>query len=193
MFAETPPTLHAVSELPPPAPPAPAIPVGPTSAPPVARTFATPWRVMLVVTWGAVILAFAAVWKTSEELGIGTWWLGTRSNPSMALVRLVPFVIAAVPTVAVSYNVRWAWWASLGGSLGLMVVALPDFSRSAGLAVVELVIAAAALLVTACSWTGRFPATGPAADVARAGDAQDAGPLPAPSPVDAAAGPPLER
>jgi hypothetical protein len=116
----------------------------------------TPWRLMLVVCWTAVLLACAAVWKTSEELGLGTWWLGTRSEPSAQIVRLLPFAVAAVAGVAAAYNLRWAWWASLGAALGLVAWSIPDFSRSTGLALVELVVGLAALVVTAGAWTGRY-------------------------------------
>ena len=118
-------------------------------------SFTTPWRVVVVATWVMVIIAYAAVWKTSEELGIGMWWLGTRSDPSMALIRLLPFAVAAVPAVAAAYNLPWSWWASLGAAAVLLLVAVPDFSRSTGLALLELAIALAALLVTASAWTGR--------------------------------------
>ena len=139
-----------------------------STADPVRRampvgTFTTPWRVVMIATWALVILAYAAVWKTSEELGIGTWWLGTRSDPSMAVLRLLPFAVAAVPAVAVAYNVARAWWASLGAGTVLLAIAIPDFSRSTGLALLELAIALAALLVTASARTGRFRAP-PAAE-----------------------------
>ncbi len=111
---------------------------------------------MLVICWTAVLLAEAAVWKTSEELGIGTWWLGTRSEPSSQIVRLLPFAIAAAAGVAAAYNLRRAWWASLAAALALVAFSLPDFSRSTGLALVELVIGLAALVVTAAAWTGRY-------------------------------------
>jgi hypothetical protein len=145
-----------VSELPPPAPqvaPAAPSPVVATGRP---GTLSTPWRLVLVICWTAVILAQAAVWKTSEELGIGTWWLGTRSEPTNQIVRLLPFAIAAAAGVAAAYNLRRAWWASLAAALALVAFSLPDFSRSTGLALVELVIGLAALVVTAAAWTGRY-------------------------------------
>ncbi len=50
---------------------------------------------MVVTTWVGVFVAYMAVWKASEEIGIATWWLGPRSDPQPLVVRLVPFIVAS--------------------------------------------------------------------------------------------------
>jgi hypothetical protein len=115
-----------------------------------------PWHVATVVTWIGVFLAYMAVWKASDEIGLATWWLGPRSSPQPIAVRLIPFVITAAAGICASYNVRRMPWIGVGGSVALAIVAVPDLSRSTTLAIVEFTIAAAALIVSAASFTGTY-------------------------------------
>ena len=111
-----------------------------------------------MAAWILVLLAYMAVWKASEEIGIATWWLGPRSNPQPMLVRLVPFVVTAVFGAVASFPVRHLPWISLGGAGVLALISLPDFGRVTGLAVVELAIAGAVALVSLVALTGRYGA-----------------------------------
>jgi hypothetical protein len=110
----------------------------------------------VVVTWVGVLLAYMAVWKASEELGIATWWLGPRSNPQPLVIRLVPFLLAAVFAILAGYNVRRLPLIGLVGAVLLAAIALPDLSRSTGLAIVEFAIAASVMLVSAAAFTGMY-------------------------------------
>ena len=116
------------------------------------------WRAAVLATWILVFLAYMAVWKASEEIGIATWWLGPRSNPQPLPVRLVPFVVTAAFGALASFPVRHLPWVSLGGAGALALVALPDFGRVTGLAVVELAVAGAVALVSLAALTGRYRA-----------------------------------
>ena len=109
---------------------------------------------MVVTAWVGVFVAYMAVWKASQEIGIGTWWLGPRSNPQPLVVRLVPFVVAAVVVILASYNVRRLPLIGMVGAVVLAGIAVPDLSRSTGLATIEFAIAGAAMLVSAASSTG---------------------------------------
>ena len=111
---------------------------------------------IVVATWVGVFVAYMAVWKASDELGIATWWLGPRSGPQPFVVRMIPFVVAATFGILASYNVRRMPVFGLVGSLLLAAIAVPDLSRSTGLAVIEFAIAGAALLVSAASFTGTY-------------------------------------
>ena len=124
----------------------------------------TPWRTALVATWVGAFLAYMAVWKASEEIGIGTWWLGPRSDPQPVLVRLIPFSVIAVVGILAAYNVRRMPWISLGGSVVLALIAVPDLSRSVGLATIEFAIAGAVAVVSIASSTGTYRAAKPNAD-----------------------------
>lgn len=110
------------------------------------------------MTWIGAFLAYMAVWKTSEELGLGTWWLGPRSNPQPVVVRIIPFAVIAVFGILATYNVRRLSWISLGGAAVLALIAVPDLSRSTGIATIEFTIAAAVALVSLASLTGTYRA-----------------------------------
>jgi hypothetical protein len=118
----------------------------------------------MIATWAGAFLAYMAVWKTSEEIGIGTWWLGPRSDPQPVLVRLIPFFVTAVFGILASYNVPRVPWISLGGSVVLALIAVPDLSRSVGLATIEFAIAGAVAVVSLASLTGTSRAAKPDVD-----------------------------
>jgi hypothetical protein len=111
---------------------------------------------MVVATWVCVFVAYSAVWKASEELGLATWWLGPRANPQPLIVRLVPFLVAATFGVLATYNVRRMPAIGLVGAAVLAAIAVPDLSRSTGLATIEFAIAGAVALVSAASFTGTY-------------------------------------
>lgn len=112
----------------------------------------------MILTWVGAFLAFMAVWKASDELGIATWWLGPRSNPQPLLVRLVPFGVCAVFGILASLHVRrLPWWSLLGAAL-LAAIAVPDLSRITGLAITEFVIAGAVAVVSLAALTGMYRA-----------------------------------
>ena len=122
------------------------------------------WRIAVIVTWVGAFLAYLAVWKASEEIGIATWWLGPSSQPEPMYIRLIPFAVVAVFGILASYNVRRLPWISLAGSGVLALIAIPDLSRSTGLAAIEFAIAAAVALVSLGSFTGMYRAAAPDAD-----------------------------
>jgi hypothetical protein len=124
------------------------------------------WRILLTLGWVGVFLAFAAVWKASEEIGIATWWLGPRSAPQPVVVRLLPFALAIAIGAFVAGNLRAAVWGSLAGSGLVAVIAAFDVSRSGGLALIEFAIAASIALVTLGALGGRYVARPGAATVA---------------------------
>ena len=111
---------------------------------------------MLLATWVGVFVAYLAVWKASEELGIATWWLGPRTSPQPVFIRLIPFLVAAVFGILASYNVRRVPVFGLVGAVLLAAIAIPDLPRSTGLAVIEFAIAGAVLLVSLASFTGSY-------------------------------------
>jgi hypothetical protein len=120
----------------------------------------TTWRSITVVAWMGVFVAYLAVWKASVEIGLSTWWLGARSDPQPLVIQLVPLFVAALFGILASYNVRRLPWLGLVGAVALLAIAVPDFSRSVGLAMVEVAIALAVALVAVASFTGVYPAPG---------------------------------
>ena len=122
------------------------------------------WRIAVILTWVGAFLAYLAVWKASEEIGIATWWLGPRSHPQPIPIRLIPFAVVAVFGMLAGSNLRRLPWISLAGSGVLALIAVPDLSRSGGLAAIEFAIAGAVALVSLGSFTGMYRAAASDAD-----------------------------
>jgi len=127
------------------------------------------WRAFTIATWVAVFFAFAAVWKASEEIGIGTWWLGSRSQPTLVLIRLIPFALAVTIALLATYNVGRLPWVSAAGAVAVAVIGIFDFQWSVGIASVELGIAGGALLVALGSLSGRYRRPPPTSEEVAAG------------------------
>ena len=119
------------------------------------------WRIIMIATWVVVFVAFAGVWKASEEVGIGTWWLGSRSQPTPVPVRMIPFAASIVVALLISYNVRRLPFVGLAAAVGVALLAVFDFRWSTGIAMVELGIAFGAFLVALGSLGGRYRAGEP--------------------------------
>ena len=134
---------------------------------------------MVGAAWVAAFFAFASVWKASEEIGIGTWWLGPRSQKQPTFIRIVPFALCILVIVVAMYNVRRLSLVSTLASLGVAAIAAGDISRSGGLAAVEFAIALAVLLVSMASLTGNRHGT--PTDAPRSPDLAPGDPLPPPT------------
>lgn len=122
------------------------------------------WRIIIVVTWIAVVLAFAAVWNASVQLGLSTWWLGPRGEPKARWVQVSPFVAPVLMVLGTINHIRWLGWWGLGASAVLSVYAIVDFGRVSSIAVAELLIAGLAAAVSIASLTGTYRADPAAAN-----------------------------
>lgn len=117
---------------------------------------------MLGLGWIAAFFAYAGVWQASVQIGIGTWWIGPRAQPSPLPIRLVPFVLCLAVSLLVVYNVRWVVRWSAIGVVGAAAVSIPDFSRTVGLGSAEALIAVMLGIITLSALSGRYrvlPAT----------------------------------
>ncbi len=121
------------------------------------------WRVALVASWVGVFVAYLAVWKASEEMGLHTWWLGPRADPQPLVVRSIPFAVAVVMGTVAASQLRRLPLIGLGGAVVLAAIAVPDLPIAVGLALVEFTIAASVALVALASFTGLYRAA-PGAD-----------------------------
>jgi hypothetical protein len=148
----------AAPALPPPPAPPPAPAPEPVAAAPVAGQLTNGWRLVTALGWAFVIVAYGAVWKTSYELGLSTWWLGPFGDPAPAFVTMLPFVAPLVMVLLALNNSRWLPWAGLGAALALAVIAVFDLSLVPRLAIVELAIAAAGALLAVAGFAGRYRA-----------------------------------
>jgi hypothetical protein len=107
-------------------------------------------------TWIAVIVAFAAVWNTSVQLGLSTWWLGARAEPQSPIVRLSPFLAPLLMAIAAFANVRRLALLGIAAAAITAMFGIGDLRRVPGLATVELLIAGLAMAVSLASLTGTY-------------------------------------
>lgn len=148
------------------------------------------WRLLVGAAWVAAFFAYSAVWQASVQIGIGTWWLGPRAQPTNMLVRVLPFVLCIAMALCALYNVTRLLRVSMLGVALAALISVPDFSRSVGLGVAELVIACLVGLVVAAAATGRYriaPVTSEHADASPTTPAPVTAPSTAPvaAPTDA--------
>lgn len=128
----------------------------PHPRPPRPGELSPGWRAVTAGTWIAVLVGLAAVWNTSVQLGLSTWWLGARADPQPAVVKFAPFVAPVLMLLATVNQVRWLGWYGLAAAAAVGGIAAGDVGRVTPLAVVELAIAGAAALVSIASFTGTY-------------------------------------
>ena len=124
--------------------------------PPRSGELSSTWRIGTALLWIAVIVAFAAVWNSSVQLGLSTWWLGARDQPEPLAVRLIPFVPGALMVLGTINRVRRLAWFGLASSAAAVAVGLGDLGRVTSVAVLEILIGVAAAAVSAASLTGTY-------------------------------------
>jgi hypothetical protein len=139
---------------------------------PRAGELSAGWRVVTGVTWVLVVVALGSVWKTSDQLGLSTWWLGPRGRPNSLVVQLLPFLPAVLMVLAALNHVKYLPWFGLGASALVIVTGLFDLDHVVGLGIVEIAIGVAAAIVSLVSLTGVYRVDPAAA--ARASAAQPA-------------------
>ncbi|HEX4981484.1 MAG TPA: hypothetical protein VFV63_07300 [Ilumatobacteraceae bacterium] len=143
---------------PPPSPDADASP-GPPVRPyraPRAGELTTGWRILTGIGWIGIAAVLAATWNVSRQLGLSTWWLGPVYDQRPPYVTMLPFVAPAVVLTLVVNRVRHVPWIGLLGAAAIAAVGLGDLGRVRGIGVVELIAAAAALLVSIASFSGMY-------------------------------------
>jgi membrane-bound ClpP family serine protease len=102
-----------------------------------------------------VTAALASAAVTGRSIGKPTWWLGTPSDPAFALLWVVPFLAPIAALVAALVAGRWAPFAGMGAALYIGAIALVDIEATPAVALIEVVVAIAAFLVSVASLAGR--------------------------------------
>ena len=125
---------------------------------PRAGELTSGWRVVTALTWLMVVVGLACVWKTSDQLGLSTWWLGPRGEPNSIIVQLLPFLPPVVMVLLAINHVRYLPWIGLAASGLLVLVGVFDVVRFRGLGLLEIAIGAAAAVVSLVSAAGMYRA-----------------------------------
>ena len=106
------------------------------------------------MTWLFAIASFIAIWVSSRNTGLSTWWLGPETAPRLILLNLLPFVAPVTLSLLCQLAVRRLPWFSIAGALATAAIAAGDIARVPGYAVAEFAIAGGALLSSLASFSG---------------------------------------
>jgi hypothetical protein len=122
----------------------------------VAGQLSPGWRLAFGIGWAAIIVGYAAVWESSRIIGLSTWWLGPDSEPNLLLLQLLPFYGPILVTVAAISHWRYAPYLGMLVALGSAAIGAGDLHRVRWIAIVELVLAAAAMCISVASLVGMY-------------------------------------
>ena len=114
------------------------------------------WRLVTGVTWMLVVVGLGCVWKTSDQLGLSTWWLGPRGEPHSIVIQMLPFVPAVLMVLAAINHVRYLPWFGLLASILIVLMGVFDIVRFTGLGALEVAIGVAAAVVSLVSLAGMY-------------------------------------
>ncbi len=153
------------STLPPPPPPfeppdAPAVPLVRPAR--LAGQLSPGWRLVFGLGWALVVVGTAAVWEASRVIGLSTWWLGPDAEPRLLLFQLLPFYGPIIVTIAAISNWRYAPYLGIGVAALGAAIGIGDLGRVRWIAVVELVLAGAALCISIAALAGMYRRVGDA-------------------------------
>ena len=114
------------------------------------------WRLVTGLTWMLVVVGLGCVWKTSDQLGLATWWLGPRGEPHSIVIQMLPFVPAVLMVLAAINHVRYLPWFGLLASILIVLMGVFDIVRFTGLGALEVAIGVAAAVVSLVSLAGMY-------------------------------------
>ena len=112
------------------------------------------WSRFLLVTWLFAVASFIAIWVSSRNTGLSTWWLGPEAEPRSIFISLLPFVAPVVVCLTCQLALRRLPWIGIAGALVTAAIAAGDISRVPGYAVSEFVVAAGGLLSSLACFAG---------------------------------------
>jgi hypothetical protein len=112
------------------------------------------WSRFLLVTWLFGIASFIAIWVSSRNTGLSTWWLGPETEPRFIVINLLPFVAPVIVCLACQFALRRLPWIGIAGALVTAAIAVGDISRVPGYAAAEFIVAAGGLLSSSACFAG---------------------------------------
>lgn len=107
-----------------------------------------------MVTWLFAVASFIAIWVSSRNTGLSTWWLGPKPEPRSIIINLVPFVAPVVVCLMCQLAIRRLPWIGIGAALVTAAIAAGDISRVPGYAAAEFVVAGGGLLASLACFAG---------------------------------------
>jgi hypothetical protein len=119
----------------------------------------TAWRVIMMLGWVGGIVGYSTVWVVSRQIGLPTWWLGPRSQPTAFYVVGLPFLLPVLMLLAISVNLRRVALYGVVAALATGLIALGDAQSQPGLAMIQAAISLGLLCTSLAALIGhREPA-----------------------------------
>ena len=112
------------------------------------------WRIAIVATWALVVFVYSASGRRASSSASAPGGSARGPIRSRRSCGLIPFAVAIGFGLVSSFHFKRLPAITLLGAVVLALIAVPDFSRSVGLATLELITAGAVLLVGLGSLTG---------------------------------------
>ena len=112
------------------------------------------WGRFFLLTWLFVIASLIAIWVSSRNTGLSTWWLGPETEPRFILINLLPFAAPMAMCLLCQLAVRGLPWFGIAAALANGAIAAGDVSRVPGYAVAEFTVAGGALLASLACFAG---------------------------------------
>ena len=113
--------------------------------------------------WVGVLAGYGALWQAGRLAGIAPWWLGPQTDLQPIFVIAIPYIAPLVTVVCAFLGVRASCYIGIVASLACAAIALGDL-HFPGLAVVDGLIAAFALMVSVACLGGRMRPLPPGTD-----------------------------
>ena len=120
------------------------------------------WSTVFLIGWLLIAASFAAIWVSSRQVGLSTWWLGPATDPQLILITLLPFTVPLALAAAGYTAQRWLPWLGIGGAAFVAVIAAFDVVRVPGFAAIEFGLAIAGLFISIACFAGLFRRRQPA-------------------------------
>lgn len=114
------------------------------------------WRNTFVAGWIGVIAALGCFWQACRVGGFAPWWLGPETDLQPFYLVGLPFVAPALAALAGLNNIRYASHAGIVAGVATMALSLGDIGDHPGMALVEVAIGAAGVLISVASLAGRL-------------------------------------
>jgi NADH:ubiquinone oxidoreductase subunit 3 (subunit A) len=99
----------------------------------------------MLLGWVGGILGYSTVWLVSRQIGLPTWWLGPRSQPTPLYIVALPFVLPVLMLLAISLNLKRLGLYGVVAACATVVIAAGDAQTQPGLAIIQLAVSAGLL------------------------------------------------
>ena len=123
------------------------------------QILASGWAFVGATTWIGTLLAFIAIAISSRTISRPPWWLGPATDPAPFFAPAV--LVIVIMGTALSYlgSHSAAPWIGIITSLFLGIYAFVDLDATVGVALAQIIVAAAALLGSVATFAGLHRAT----------------------------------